>query len=81
MGERVGHVPCGYTLGEDEKTLIESPREQEAIALIQRLRAVGCSYRGISRQLVMKGYEPKEGAWHHQKIKNILEYQKRKSGV
>ena len=77
-GERVGHIPYGYVLGEDRKTLRENPTEQESIALIRTLHEKGFAYRAICRELEAKAYEAKEGAWHPQKVKNILGYEERR---
>ena len=76
-GERVGQVPYGYELAADGRTLIENAREQEAVALIEELHRNGRTYRAICRELEARGYEPKAGAWHPQKVKNILDYQER----
>jgi DNA invertase Pin-like site-specific DNA recombinase len=73
-GERVGHVPYGYVLSQDSKTLIEDPREQEAIALIRTLHDKGFAFRAICKELDARAYEAKEGMWHPQKVKNILGY-------
>jgi site-specific DNA recombinase len=78
-GERVGHVPFGYTLAADGRTLLEDPTEQEGIALIKELRVKGLGYRAICRELDARGYQPKAGKWHHSKIKNILAYQARRA--
>jgi DNA invertase Pin-like site-specific DNA recombinase len=78
-GERVGHVPYGYTLAPDGKTLLEDPTEQEGIALIQELHAKGLGYRAICRELTAKGFKAKRGPWHHSKPANILAYQARKA--
>jgi site-specific DNA recombinase len=77
-GERVGHVPFGYALDGDGKTLLENPREREAIDLIEALHGRGYTYRAICRELEAKAYEAKEGTWHPQKVKNILDYQERR---
>jgi site-specific DNA recombinase len=79
-GERVGHVPFGYNLGSDGKTLIENPIEQEAICLMKNLYRKGFAYRAICRELNSKAYDSKEGVWHPQKIKNILGYQLKRNG-
>lgn len=78
-GERVGHVPFGYVLDRDGKTLLENPREQEAIRLISELHHKGHTYRAICRELEAKAYAAKEGTWHPQKVKNILVYQERRA--
>lgn len=80
-GERVGHVPYGYILHIDGKTLVEDQRQQEAIVLIIYLHEKGYTYRHICRELEAKGYEPQAGRWHHAKIKNILGYQLRRQAA
>lgn len=77
-GERVGHVPFGYVLDQDGKTLLENPREQEAIRLISALHQKGYTYRAICRELEAKEYAAKKGLWHPQKIKNVIQYQERR---
>ena len=78
-GERVGHVPFGYSLGSNGKTLVENPREQEAISIIKNLHEKGLSYRAICRELQAKTYQAKHGKWHPQKVKNIIDYQARRA--
>lgn len=77
-GERVGHIPYGYLLDTDGKTLLDDPGEQEAIALIKELHKKKLTYRAICRELEVKAYEAKKGTWHPQKVKNILAYQERR---
>ncbi|HBA55076.1 MAG TPA: recombinase [Syntrophorhabdus aromaticivorans] len=71
-GERAGQIPYGWTLAEDNKTLMENHQEQEAISLIQRLNEKGYSYRAICRELTKGGYEPIGKAWYPQTVSNIL---------
>jgi len=71
-GERAGQIPYGWTLAEDNKTLVENHQEQEAISLIQRLNEKGYSYRAICRELTKGGYEPIGKAWYPQTVSNIL---------
>lgn len=80
-GERVGHVPFGYVLHNDGKTLLEDPREQMAIALIGTLHKEGFTYRAVCKVLEAKGYVAKEGTWHPQKVKNILAYQAKRQAA
>ena len=78
-GELVGSVPFGYNLAEDGKTLVEDPREQEAVALAQDLRGKGWSYRHIARELNERGYRSKEGhTFCHTKVISLLKYQARR---
>ena len=72
-GERVGAIPMGYRLAEDEGMLEEDPREQEAIALIHELRGNGLSLRAIDRELRQRGFRSRGGKrWHVQTLANIL---------
>jgi len=71
-GERAGQIPYGWTLAEDNKTLVENHQEQEAISLIQRLNEKGYSYRAICRELDKDGYKPVGKVWHAKTIGSIL---------
>ena len=71
-GERVGHVPYGYVLDKDGKTLLGNPIEQEAITIIRTLHEKGFTYRAICRELEGYGHKPVGRMWHPQTIKNIL---------
>jgi len=72
-GERVGEIPFGYRLDADGIHLIEEPREQEILGLIERLRAEGMSYRAISRELNRRGIRTKKRRlWTHVQIGQIL---------
>jgi site-specific DNA recombinase len=70
--ERVGSVRYGYTLGNDKKTLIEKPEEQEAIRLIKNLQGKGYSLRTICKELTGKGYRPLGKQWYAKTVMNIL---------
>jgi DNA invertase Pin-like site-specific DNA recombinase len=72
-GQRVGAIPIGYRLAEEEGMLEEDPREQAAIALIHELREKGLSLRAIDRELRKKGYRSRTGgAWHVQTLANVI---------
>jgi len=74
-GEKTGgDVPFGYCLGADGKTLMEHPKEQEAIRLIKRLNWKGYSLRAICWDLEREGYLTKTGKsrWHPQSVSQIL---------
>jgi len=58
-GERVGAIPIGYRLSEEEGMLEPDPREQEAIALIHELREEGLSLRAIDKKLRSRGFRPR----------------------
>lgn len=71
-GERAGQIPYGWTLDKDGKTLLENPKEQEAIRLIRDLNLKGYSYRAICRELDKDGYKPVGKVWHAKTIGSIL---------
>ena len=50
-GERVGAIPIGFRLADDEGMLEEDPREQAAICLIHELREDGLSLRAIDKDV------------------------------
>lgn len=70
--ERAGQIPFGYTLSSDGNTLLENPKEQEAIRLIKDLHAKGYNYSAICRELAGRDYQPLGKQWHAQSVKNIL---------
>ncbi len=72
-GERVGAIPIGYRLADEEGKLEEDPREQAAIALVHELRGQGMTLRAIDKELQAKGFRPRGGRyWHVQTLSNIL---------
>lgn len=71
-GELVGHLPYGFSLGADGKTLLVNEREREAVLYIKELHAKGYSSRAICRELEKEGYQPIGRRWHHQSVQNIL---------
>jgi DNA invertase Pin-like site-specific DNA recombinase len=73
-GERTGSIPYGYAVDVDGKTLIENELEQKALTLIHDLNEKGLSLRNIAARLTTAGYIPRGKAWHHQTVKNILEF-------
>ncbi len=73
QGQRVGKVPFGFDLAADGIMLIPNPAEQEAIALINDLRADGQSMEKIAAELTRRGIPTKEGnAWGHSTVRRIL---------
>jgi DNA invertase Pin-like site-specific DNA recombinase len=72
-GERCGKVRFGYDVAADGKTLIAVPAEQEAIHLMQELRAAGQTLRDIAAELNRRGIATKEGGqWKHTTVSGIL---------
>ncbi|MBF0548242.1 MAG: recombinase family protein [Candidatus Riflebacteria bacterium] len=78
QGKRAGEIPYGYNLQKDSQTLKLNPKEQEAIALMLRLRKKGRSLRYIAKLLVQRDYKTKKGGeWRAQTIKMILQAQEK----
>src|SRR5258706_16468097 len=50
-GERVGNIEFGFRLAADGKHLEPEPAEQAALTAIRKLRAGGCTLRGIAKEL------------------------------
>lgn len=75
-GERVGTIPFGWCLG-DDNTLVPVAEEQRVIEQIIRCRAAGMSYRAIAAILTDEGVTTKGGntSWSHTAIKSILDRQ------
>jgi len=72
-GERCGNVRFGYNLAVDGKRLVPNPAEQEAIAIMQELRAEGQSLRQIASELQRRGVSTKDGhQWQPMTISRIL---------
>jgi DNA invertase Pin-like site-specific DNA recombinase len=73
-GERCGEVRFGFDLGPDGVTLIPNPAEQEAIAIIQELRAAGQTLRQIATRLAELGVPTKKGntKWTHTAVARIV---------
>jgi DNA invertase Pin-like site-specific DNA recombinase len=72
-GERISrHAPFGWEFAPDGK-LVENPAEQEAIALMSRLRAEGKGYDEIAGVLDGAGIKPKRAAkWARATVRQIL---------
>jgi DNA invertase Pin-like site-specific DNA recombinase len=72
--ERCGKVRFGYDLAQDGIHLVPNEDEQDAICLMQQLRANGESYRAIATELERRGILTKEGKgkWSHTAVKGIL---------
>jgi len=73
LGELVGSVPYGWTLGADGIHLEACQEEQEAMRLAGELRAAGLSLRKVGERLAARGYLPRAGkGWHPQTVKALL---------
>lgn len=73
-GERTGGVPLGWVLAEDGRNLVPDPAEQEALALILRLRADGLGHLAICKELDRRKVPTKGGgpSWGTSSIRKIL---------
>jgi DNA invertase Pin-like site-specific DNA recombinase len=70
--ECVGSVRYGFRLAEDGKTLVENPKEQEAIRLITELQSKGYTLRAICAELEQKGYRSRGNAWNPRIVWSVL---------
>lgn len=71
--ERISrHTPFGFEFGADGK-LIPNPAEQEAIALMRRLRSEGKGFEEIAKLLNETGVKPKRAEkWARATVRAIL---------
>lgn len=68
------HVPFGWTLGDDGRTLQVAPAEQEALVRIRELRAAGRSFREIAGHLNDSKVATKTGVglWGPSVVRRVL---------
>ncbi len=72
-GEWLGQLPFGHDLGEDGKTLVINPNEQDVIATIQDMRARGMTYQAITDELNRLCIATKDGGrWHLTSVVRLL---------
>ncbi len=60
-GKRVGAIPYGYRLGDEDNTLLPHPDEQVVVRLAAQHRAQGMSLRKISTVLAANGMVSRTG--------------------
>ena len=80
-GKRTGsQLPYGFDADEDGN-LIENPKEQEGLKLIQELREQGVTLMAIAAELEKRGIKTKRGKskWTHQAVRSILKRKKFKA--
>lgn len=71
-GERVGHIPFGFRLGQG-KLLEPNPEEQAILVKIRELRMEGMSMREIAEQLNQrKIFNRGQRKWNHESIRNAM---------
>lgn len=74
-GQRVGAVPYGFDLGDDDTTLLPNATEQKAIQEIHAARRAGKTLKAIANGLTERGVPTKTGKsqrWTHQAVARIL---------
>lgn len=72
-GERVGQIPLGKAMREDETLLTDNQAESVAIARAQELRLKGVSIRRIASTLDVEGHVPRGNRWHAKTVQRLLE--------
>lgn len=76
-GERIGHIPFGYKLAENNVNLEQNEVEYSVINNMKELRAKKLSIRDIAIALNKKGLLNREGAkWNHASLHRIMKNQK-----
>jgi site-specific DNA recombinase len=71
-GKRIGEVPFGFDLGEDN-LLIPNEKEQEILSLIHDLKSKGETLQTIADELNNRGYQTKKGkSWTPGTVWNLL---------
>lgn len=74
-GQRIGTVPYGFDLADDDATLVPNEAEQAIIAEIQTQRAGGGTLEQIADHLTGRAVPTKtgkSGRWTHQAVARIL---------
>lgn len=73
QGRRVGQVPYGFTLAEDEDRLLPNAEEQEIIDEIRRRREAGEALQAIADDLNAREVPTKKqgGSWWPATVSNI----------
>jgi DNA invertase Pin-like site-specific DNA recombinase len=73
-GERVSrHLPYGYTLADDRRTLQPVSCEQDTLAVMRRRRSDGSSFQAIADELNADGRSTRAGSpWRYEYIRSIL---------
>lgn len=71
-GKRIGEVPFGYTVADDNE-LVTDDAEQDQLNAIISMKASGASLRAIASNLNDRGVKAKKGgAWTHGQVQAIL---------
>jgi len=72
-GKRVGHIPFGFKLAQDEVYLEESPEEQDILRQMSELRSQGLSIRDIAKALNERNaFNRGQSKWNHASVHRIM---------
>lgn len=72
-GQRVGHIPFGYTLAGDGIHLLPDEKEQETLTQMCLLRSQGLSIRDMAQLLNKKqAFNRGDAPWNHASIFRVL---------
>ncbi len=74
LGERVGKIPYGFTLGADGKQLLQEPAEQAVLREIVAMYTAGISQSAIAKDLNVRKVPSKAGGqWRQSAVRSILQ--------
>lgn len=71
-GERVGHIPFGFRLAEDEDHIEKDEVEQAILGQIRELVRQGFSTREIASELNRRGVFNRGNKWNHGSVHRIM---------
>jgi DNA invertase Pin-like site-specific DNA recombinase len=75
-GERIGHIPFGYKLAENNVNLVLNDVEYNVLKYMKELKVKGLSFRDIAVVLNKKSLLNREGAkWNHASLHRIMKNQ------
>jgi site-specific DNA recombinase len=73
-GEVFNHAPFGFKVGDDGRTLVDDPAEQETLGLIRQLRGQGMPLKKIVDRLNSLNIPTKQGkAWRLTTLQRTLQ--------
>lgn len=70
-GERTGHIPFGFKLGNDGKHLATDEQEQRILQEIKALKTNGLSLRKIAQELNNRGITNRGHGWNPMSAKRV----------
>jgi len=76
-GQRVGHIPFGYKLAEDNVHLVQNEIEYGVLKQASELRAQGLSIRDTAVAMNKKGlFNRGQSKWNHASLHRVMKNQK-----